>query len=128
MNEKLRMLRKERGITQRQLDRAARFAHGYTSKLEMGRVKNPGIRQLQKIADALGVPVERLLGDSNRINEAPVESEQEQNNRIATDPVILEIYHNVRAIGRVDPNRLAVLRVVVSDMKKQVTQEQGGRL
>jgi len=61
--EKLRTLRKQRGLTLRELAEALGFAtHGYLGDLESGRRK-PSLELALKIADSFGVPVEQLARD-----------------------------------------------------------------
>lgn len=61
VGEHIRKARKDAGLTQNQL--AARLAISYVniSQLERGE-RNPGVETLQRIADALDIPVGELLG------------------------------------------------------------------
>lgn len=49
-------------MTQRDLAREAQVTPGYIAQLEMGIRKNPSLKVLKKLAEALGVPVTELLG------------------------------------------------------------------
>jgi transcriptional regulator with XRE-family HTH domain len=61
--EKLRILRKQRGMTVRELAEALGFTtHGYIGDLESGRRK-PSLELALKIADFFGVPIEQLARD-----------------------------------------------------------------
>ncbi len=60
--EKLRILRKRHGITQKQLSNQTGLAQSYVSELEAGR-KNPGADLAVKIADFFGVPIDVLVRD-----------------------------------------------------------------
>lgn len=61
--EKLRTLRRQRGLTLRELAEALGFAnHGYLGDLESGRRK-PSLELALKIADFFGVPIEQLARD-----------------------------------------------------------------
>jgi transcriptional regulator with XRE-family HTH domain len=58
----VRRLREEKGWTQAELARRARVSQPYLSQIEAGaRGKSPGIRIVQHLAKALGVPVTALL-------------------------------------------------------------------
>ena len=61
VGERIRKARKDAGLTQNQL--AARLSISYVniSQLERGE-RNPGVDTLQRIADALDLPVGELLG------------------------------------------------------------------
>ena len=61
VGERIRKARKDAGLTQNQL--AARLSISYVniSQLERGD-RNPGVETLQRIADALDIPVRELLG------------------------------------------------------------------
>ena len=61
--EKLRTLRKRRGMTMRGLAKALGFAtHGYIGDLESGRAK-PSLELALKIADFFNVSVDQLARD-----------------------------------------------------------------
>ena len=55
LSDKIKRLRKSRGLSQRALARKAGISHDYISKIEMGRAENIGTKTLEKIADALMV-------------------------------------------------------------------------
>jgi putative transcriptional regulator len=61
--EKLHTLRKQHGLTLRELAKALGFAtHGYMGDLESGRAK-PSLELALKIADHFGVSVDQLARD-----------------------------------------------------------------
>jgi transcriptional regulator with XRE-family HTH domain len=64
--EKLRQVRRSRGMTQRDLGRVTQLAESYISRLENGAMA-PGIDLVARLARALGVPLEDLL----RLPESP---------------------------------------------------------
>ena len=65
--EKLHMLRKQRGLTLRELAKALGFAtHGYMGDLESGRAK-PSLELAVKIAVFFGVSVDQLARDDLEI-------------------------------------------------------------
>jgi transcriptional regulator with XRE-family HTH domain len=57
---KLRRLRKARKLSQYALAREAKVSREYVRKLEAGE-SDPTVGVLQRLADALGVPVTELL-------------------------------------------------------------------
>ena len=61
--EKLRTLRKQRGLTMRELAKALGFAtHGYIGDLESGRAK-PSLELALTIADFFGTSLDQLARD-----------------------------------------------------------------
>ena len=67
--ERIRALRKERGLNQDQLAELASLNRVTVAKYESGRVE-PGAQALARIADALDVSVDILLGRSEEHPEA----------------------------------------------------------
>jgi len=68
--EKIRDLRKERGLNQDQLAELASLNRVTIAKYESGRVE-PGAHALARIADALEVSTDVLLGRSDEVRESP---------------------------------------------------------
>ncbi len=62
--ETLRELRERRGWTQGQLALRANVSRSYVSRIERGEYKRPSGEILGKLADALEVPVQRLVSAS----------------------------------------------------------------
>lgn len=56
----LQALRRERGFSQEELAHRASVHQTYLSGLERGR-RNPSLLVLKRVADALGVDIERLV-------------------------------------------------------------------
>ncbi|MDQ5823408.1 MAG: helix-turn-helix domain-containing protein [Chloroflexota bacterium] len=127
VGERVAQLRGAMKISQRNLDRRAGLSHGYTSKLEAGQVPNPGLLQLQRIAEALSMPVAELLADEDDAVAKRVSEVQQVTARAegsATSRADLEaLQAGIRAIWRSDPQRVAALSVLVRDMEKQVDVE-----
>jgi transcriptional regulator with XRE-family HTH domain len=59
----IRMIREEQGLSQEKLAAIASLHRAYIGQIERGE-KNIGLKNLAKIAEALGVDVRILLGDS----------------------------------------------------------------
>jgi transcriptional regulator with XRE-family HTH domain len=62
VGERVRALRKERGLTQEALERASGVEQTTISGIERGRVKSPGADILRRLAAGLGVDVSDLTG------------------------------------------------------------------
>lgn len=60
--ERLRATRRERRLTQAQLAKRLDSDASYVARLETGVIASPGLESLQRIADALDVPVSVLAG------------------------------------------------------------------
>ncbi len=60
--EKLKKLRQKKGWTQQELSHRAGLSHNAISKIEQGATKKPIMQTLIKIADALGVSFDELVG------------------------------------------------------------------
>lgn len=58
-------IRKEKGLTQEGLARKADISYHTLVKIESGGIENPKIETVIKLADALGVSVDRLIGRRN---------------------------------------------------------------
>ena len=61
LGERVRMIRKRKGITQTELAAAMHVAQSHMSKIE-GNVNMPKAETILKIAKALDVPVSELIG------------------------------------------------------------------
>jgi len=59
--ERVRWLRKKRGLTQAEVDKIAGLSFGHTGAIERGRRKSPNVETLRKIAKSLGVGVVWLI-------------------------------------------------------------------
>jgi len=64
LGRNVRTVRQARGISQEQLAFDADMKRSYVSDLERG-TRNPSVRALGRIADALGVTAADLLRDAN---------------------------------------------------------------
>ncbi len=58
----LAKLRKQKGLTQEGLARKADISFHTIIKLESGGIKNPKIETVIKLADALDVSIDKLIG------------------------------------------------------------------
>ena len=60
--DNIKRLRKKRGLTQEKLARLADISNNTVVKIEMGMAKEPTITTMTKIADALGVSLDEIVG------------------------------------------------------------------
>ena len=60
---KLKMLRQQKKLTQKQLGRKSGLSQSYINELENGKKVNPSITALSRIANALDVSVAELVND-----------------------------------------------------------------
>ena len=60
--KKIRELRKANNLTMNELAKKSGTASSYISDLENGKIKNPSITKMEKIAEALGVSLDELRG------------------------------------------------------------------
>jgi len=65
--QRLKQLRREAGVTQRELAQKTGLDFSYISKLENDRNPPPAADTIVRICDALGVPAERLLALKGRL-------------------------------------------------------------
>lgn len=70
----LRGRRRAAGISQRKLAEAVGVDFSYISKVENGHLQAPATETLQRIADALGTPVDELLAAARKVPKAVGES------------------------------------------------------
>ncbi len=63
LSEKIKKYRQEKGLSQDKLAKLADITHTTMVKLESGINDNPTIKTLKKIADALEVSVDLLIGE-----------------------------------------------------------------
>jgi transcriptional regulator with XRE-family HTH domain len=76
VNDRVRMLRKERGLTQEEVARRAGLTLNSYGGIERGHVRDPHLSSLGAIAQALGVPIEALVSEELAVPlaEAPREA------------------------------------------------------
>ncbi len=68
LGEKIRTLRKNRGMTLKELALALGFtSHSYASEIETGK-KKPNIEMIIQIADLFGVSVDQLVRDELEVS------------------------------------------------------------
>lgn len=60
VGDRVRRYRRLRRLSQQQLADAAHTDKGYVSRLEAGKIAEPGVDVLIRIAEALGVPIQNI--------------------------------------------------------------------
>jgi len=75
--DRIKHLREKRGLSSRELSRIAGINNATISEVEGGKIKNPSVQNLVKIALALGVSLDFLvLGESLDPKEIPTQGSQ----------------------------------------------------
>lgn len=74
LGKKIRQLRIENNLTMNELSKICKTSQSYISDLENGKIKDPSIIKIEKIAKALGTPVIELL--NNDYDKAKYELEK----------------------------------------------------
>ena len=64
--DNIKRLRKRKGLTQEKLARMADIANNTLVKIEMGMAKEPTITTIRKIADALDISIDEIVGRRNK--------------------------------------------------------------
>ncbi|MDY6226536.1 MAG: helix-turn-helix transcriptional regulator [Clostridium sp.] len=59
--EKIKIFRKQIGISARELARRSKLDIAVISNIENGKTKNPGIYTVKRIADALNIKIDDLI-------------------------------------------------------------------
>jgi transcriptional regulator with XRE-family HTH domain len=65
IGERLRALRKKRGLSQGDIERATGMLRAYTSRVEHGRTI-PSLETIERFAAALGVPIHELFREGTK--------------------------------------------------------------
>jgi transcriptional regulator with XRE-family HTH domain len=107
----LRAERIRRGYTQRTLGGVLELGRGTVASIETGKVVNPGVYTLYRIAVALGVPMEDLMGvqrvtnttkGRSRVRELERQRRAEENGLPTVGEIVAEIAARGNAI-KADP-------------------------
>lgn len=73
LGKQLQAIRTKAGLTQQALCQLADISYSTLAKIERGAIKSPSIFTIQKIAEALGVSLDILLGlQTNALNLPPI--------------------------------------------------------
>jgi transcriptional regulator with XRE-family HTH domain len=77
LSENMRAIRKEKGLTQHELAELANLSRSYIADVERKRY-NPSFESIQAIANALGVKVSKLIGESTEDTDIEEDWTQEE--------------------------------------------------
>lgn len=69
LKENIKKYRKAKKMTQRELSEISNVSYSFVSKLESGEQTNPSFETITKLANALGVPANLLLGNVNTLSD-----------------------------------------------------------
>jgi transcriptional regulator with XRE-family HTH domain len=78
IGKRIRDLREERGLTQREVARRAGLTPSGVGFIEHGQTRNPSAETVMAVARALGVPVEELMREPVPLDETPQETGPEK--------------------------------------------------
>lgn len=81
IGQRIKEARKSFGLTQRELAEKSGTATGTIQQYELGK-RQPRLEQLQRISNALNVPLSQLVGTSDTIQEAVFEKLQKANDHL----------------------------------------------
>jgi transcriptional regulator with XRE-family HTH domain len=124
IGERVRVLREARGLSQRQLGLRAETSGAYISQLESGVTTRPGMEQVRRIAQALGVRPEALMeeGDGdNHLQPPDLSIEQAASLMAAHDPkyTVREYQELLRMIRDLDEFDATTIENQMRDMLKR---------
>lgn len=75
IGQRIKTLRKEKGISLSELANLAGVAKSYISSIERGIQNNPSIQFLEKVGSVLGISVEVLLQEDGELNVENLDGE-----------------------------------------------------
>ena len=75
LGERIKAIRKEKGMTISELAEKAGVAKSYLSSIERNMQSNPSIQFIEKISDALGISVNDILHYSDDVDLEDLDSE-----------------------------------------------------
>lgn len=61
IGKRIRLLRLERGLSQVDIEKAASISRSHLSNIESGKIENPGLHTLERIAAALKISISYLF-------------------------------------------------------------------
>lgn len=112
IGDRVRRLRELKGWSQRKLGAVAGTSGAYVNQLETGLRPKPGAEMLGKLARALGVTSEELLGEGNDIDDR-------SGGRPPEDPELEGVQVNLKTIKELDPESFKAVERVVQSMLRE---------
>jgi len=90
IGKRIKILRLERGMTQGDVEEATGISRSHISKIESGKVANPGLDTLEKIAKALKVTVSFLFHFDERTLKRRVQAMENRKREHKQEMELLE--------------------------------------
>ncbi|MGB3862905.1 MAG: helix-turn-helix transcriptional regulator [Candidatus Aminicenantaceae bacterium] len=90
IGKRIKILRLERGLTQGDIEEATGVSRSHISKIESGKVANPGLDTLEKIAKALKVSISFLFHFDERTLKKRVQAMEKQKKEHKREMELLE--------------------------------------
>ena len=114
---KIRKIRKEKKLTLEKLSNLCGVDRTYISKIESGKIKNPYIPTLEKIAGGLLVDVERLFPFNNFSKYASQGGQlQKAGFEIPLDDEVLSVLERLQLLHDTDKEAYQRVMVVMQDL------------
>ena len=117
IGKKIRAIRESKGMSRKRLWELLDGIYTYDAltRLELGKLKDPPTRVLAKIAEVLGVPLEELLKEEERIAIA---------SDIVKDPDVMLLMYHAKDLS---PNDKKILLKVLRMLKEEHMREREGK-
>jgi transcriptional regulator with XRE-family HTH domain len=90
IGKRIRILRLERGLTQGDIEETTGISRSHISKIERGKISNPGLDTLEKIAKALKVSVSFLFHFDERTLKRRVQAMEKRKKEHKREVELLE--------------------------------------
>lgn len=97
--KKVRELRKANNLTMSELAKKSGTASSYISDLENGKIKNPSINKIEKIAEALGVSLGELR-ENNKVIDLTDPKTREALSKIPKETLIEDLKKKIEDINQ----------------------------
>ena len=127
VGERVNRTRKSKGWSQRMLGMRAKTSGSYISQLEAGLLSRPGIEQLRRIAEALGITLEELAGaegsDGDKVGENQTDETASALASSHPKSVFIAIQEDLIAIGELDPEELELIAAVLRLRREKLYQK-----
>ncbi len=94
IGKRIKILRLERGLTQRDIEEVTGVSRSHISKIESGKVANPGLDTLEKIAKALKVSISFLFHFDERTLKKRVQAIEKRKKEHKKEMELLERKEN----------------------------------
>jgi transcriptional regulator with XRE-family HTH domain len=116
IGKKVRAIRESKGMSRKRLWELLDGIYTYDAltRLELGKLKDPPTRVLAKIAEVLGVPLEELLKEEERIAIA---------SDIVKDPDVMLLMYHAKDLS---PNDKKILLKILEVLKEERERKREG--